>query len=306
MANNLMSKQANNYILEQTLQTIGEIDGQIQTMYNDLEALSVQPNPDVNKQNQILQKIQELQQLETSLYTSLSNNLSSAQSNVAISRNSLVNEMAVGGVVEHELSNVQRNLSLVKNANNNKLRMAEINNYYSDKYDTQAKVMKTIVYFCIPLLILGILMKKEIIPQNIALPIIAILIGLAIVVVVLQIIDIMSRDNMNFSEYNFPFDPTNANTSYTGNDADQPMKIDMSLSCAGEACCPAGNVFGTVWDATNKQCVTPAYKESQSEPFVGERCLQNSFDKADFNVNIFKNNNVIDGYSENNNNYAKF
>ena len=65
-------------------------------------------------------------------------------------------------------------------------------------------------------------------------------------------------------------------------------------------------LLGTVWDATNKQCVTPSYKDSQSEPFVGERCLQNSFDKADFNVNIFKNNNVINGYSENNDNYAKF
>lgn len=300
-----MPQQANG-TSDQTLQTIRQIDGQIQTMYNDLEALSVQPNPDVNKQNQMLQKIQELQQLKTSLYTSLSNKLASAQSNVAISRNSLVNEMAVGGIVENELANVQSNLSVVQNAKYNKLRMSEINNYYSDKYDTQAKVMKTIVYFCIPILILGVLMKNEIIPQNIALTIIAIIIGLAIVVVVLQIIDIMKRDNMNFSEYNFAFVPTNTNSTFTGNDADQPMKIDLSLSCAGEACCPSGNVFGTVWDATKKQCVTPSYKESESEGFVGERCLQNSFGKPDFNVNIFKNNNVVDGYSENNTNYAKF
>jgi len=301
-----MPQQANGSS-DQTLQTIRQIDGQIQTMYNDLEALSVQPNPDVNKQNQMLQKIQELQQLKTSLYTSLSNNLATAQSNVAISRNSLVNEMAVGGIVENELANIQSNLSVVQNAKYNKLRMSEINNYYSDKYDTQAKVMKTIVYFCIPILILGVLMKNEIIPQNIALAIIAVLIGLAIVVVVLQIIDIMRRDNMNFSEYNFPFVPSNTKSTYTGNDADQPMKIDLSLSCAGEACCPSGNVFGTVWDATKKQCVTPLYKESESEGFVGERCLQNSFGKADFNVNIFKNNNVVAGYNENNsNNYAKF
>ena len=43
---------------DQTLQTIGQIDAQIQSIYNNLEALSVQTNPDVNKQNALLQQIQ--------------------------------------------------------------------------------------------------------------------------------------------------------------------------------------------------------------------------------------------------------
>ena len=113
---------------------------------------------------------------------------------------------------------------------------------------------------------------------------------------------------MNFSEYNFPFDPTGVNIQNTGNDADQPKKAESTIpSCVGEACCPSGNTFGTVWDATNKQCVTPTYMDSQSEGFVGERCLQNSFGKCDFNVKIFKDNNsIVDGYSENSSNYAKF
>ena len=44
---------------DQTLQTIGQIDAQIQSIYNNLEALSVQTNPDVNKQNALLQQIQQ-------------------------------------------------------------------------------------------------------------------------------------------------------------------------------------------------------------------------------------------------------
>ena len=294
---------------DQTVQTIGQIDTQIQDIYNNLEALSVKSNPDINKQNQMLQKIQELESLKSALYTTLSNNYATTQSKVAISRNSLVNETAVGGIIESELKNVKQNLNAIKETRSGKLRMAEINNYYSDKYATQTTVMKTIVYFCVPILILGILMKKEIIPSNIALVLIAILIGLAIVIVFLQIWDIMNRDNMVFSEYRFPFNPASVKLNSTSNDLDQPVKVDMSLSlsCTGEACCPAGNAFGTVWDATNKQCVTPSYKDSQSEPFVGERCLKNSFCKSDFNVNLFNNNNnTVDGYSENNNNYAKF
>ena len=285
---------------DQTLNTIGQLDIQIESMYNDLEALSVKQNPNANEQNQILQKIQELQQLKTSLYTSVSTNYATTQSNVAISRNSLVNEMAVGGIVEHELKNVQGNLGALQDARYGKLRMAEINNYYGDKYDTQAKVMKTIVYFCIPILILGLLMKRQILPSNIALILIAIVLGLAIVVVLFQLFDIASRDNMNFSEYNFPFDPTAVDSNDLGNPNDQPVKADLSLSCAGRACCPDGNTNGTKWDTTNKQCVT--------EGFVGERCLKNSFRKSDFNVGVFTNNSEVSGYNSNNtdDNYAKF
>ena len=146
---------------DQTLKTISQIDTQIQHIYNNLEALSVKPSPDLNKQNQMLQKIQELQQLKSSLYTSLSNSYSSTQANVAEARNSLVDEIAVGGLVKSELSHVKHNLSSLEQARYNKVRMAEINNYYGEKYEAQTSVMKTIVYFCIPILILGILMKKR-------------------------------------------------------------------------------------------------------------------------------------------------
>jgi len=43
------------------------------------------------------------------------------------------------------------------------------------------------------------------------------------------------------------------------------------------------------------------------EGFVGERCLQNSFYKSDFNVNIFKNTGgVVKGFNGKDEEYAKF
>jgi hypothetical protein len=284
---------------DQTIKTIGEIDIQIQELYDDLEILSVKANPNVNKQNQLLSKIQELQQLKSALYLNVSNNYATTQSNVATSRNSLVNEMTINGIVEHELKNVEGSLDDLQKERYSKMRMAEINNYYSDKYNTQTKVMKTIVYFCIPILILGLLMKKAIIPSNIALILMAIILGIAIVIVLLQLFDISSRDNMNFSEYNFPFDPSSVDSSNLGDPNDQPVRVDLSLSCAGQSCCPEGNPNGTKWDSSNQQCV--------KESFVGERCLKNSFRKSDFNIGVFNNNVEVSGYnSSNNNNYVKF
>ena len=293
---------------DQTLQTIGQIDAQIQSIYNNLEALSVQTNPDVNKQNALLQQIQQLQALKSSLYTSVSASYASTQANVADSRNSLVDEIAVTGVVGKELQNANKNLSALEQARYNKVRMAEINNYYSEKYGAQTNVMKTIVYFCIPILILGILMKKEILSKNISLALIGILVGLAIVVVVYQAIDLARRNNMVFSEYNFPFDSENVDLNSDSNDDDQPKQQDRTMSCAAEACCPEGNDYGTVWDNTNKKCVTPTYKDSQSEGFVGSKCLQNSFGKSDFNVNVFETNSKgVKGYSDmDNTSFATF
>jgi len=293
---------------DQTLQTIGQIDAQIQSIYNNLEALSVQTNPDVNKQNALLQQIQQLQALKSSLYTSVSASYASTQANVAESRNSLVDEIAVTGVVGKELQNATKNLSALEQARYNKVRMAEINNYYSDKYGAQTNVMKTIVYFCIPILILGILMKKEILSKNISLALIGILVGLAIVVVVYQAIDLARRSNMVFSEYDFPFNSEDVDLNSDSNDDDQPKQQDRTMSCAAEACCPEGNDYGTVWDDTNKKCVTPTYKDSHSEGFVGSKCLQNSFGKSDFNVNVFETNSKgVKGYSDmDNTSFATF
>ena len=184
--------------------------------------------------------------------------------------------------------------------------MAEINDYYSEKYSTQTNVMKTIVYFCIPIIILGILMKKEIIPKNIALGIIGVIAGICIFIVIMQSIDIMRRSNMVFSEYKFTSNPDELATEAGSGNGTQPQAMDMSLNCIEEACCPTGNSFGTVWDASNNQCVTQSYLDTTTEGFVGEKCLQNSFNKSDFNINVFKNTNNVVGYNGSQEDYAKF
>lgn len=305
---------------DQIVKTIDEIDNQIAQLYKNLEAISAQSNPDLNKQNQMLAKITEMQQLKSTLYQTLNSNYASMQANVIEGRNSLVNEVAVGGIIKNELQNANKNLNALKTERNNKLRMAEINDYYSSKYATQTDVLKRIVYFCVPILILAVLLKQELIPENIGKTLIGILVFIGVIVVFLQVIDILNRDNMVFDEYKFPFDPENVDLSSSSNDNDQPSDTtddsdwdDYLYSCIGEDCCPEGNTFGTVWDATTKKCVTPEYESQEdqnntdSEGFVGARCTKNIFGKSGFNVNIFKNNSkVVKGFDEKNNNYATF
>lgn len=288
------------------IQTINQLDKQIKSLYEKIQQISVKSNPNLTDQTKILKEIEQLEALKEDLYTNIGDNYASTQANIVQSKADLANEVAVGNIVKNQLKNSNKNLKILNNQRYNNLRMAEINDYYSDKYSTQTKIMKTIVYFCIPILILGILMKKEFIPTNIALAIIGLLSGICIFIVIMQSIDISSRSNMVFSEYNFESNPDELASEAGSGNGSQPQQLDMTLKCAGEACCPTGNNFGTTWDSTNKQCVTPDYLDKNSEGFVGERCLQNSFNKSDFNINVFQNTNSVTGYSENQEDYAKF
>lgn len=149
----------------QTITTISQLDVQISELYTELEKLTVQLNPDISQQQKILNNIDELQQLKISLYTNISQDYANAQANLVETRDNLVNDVAMTNVLNGEIANIDTTLSNLKNTRNEKLRMAEINNYYSSKYDTQTNVMKTIVYFCVPILILGILIKKNLMSQ---------------------------------------------------------------------------------------------------------------------------------------------
>ena len=295
--------------------SINQIDSQIADLYSNLEVSSVNTSPDISKQQNIIKQIDTLQKTKTGLYTNLNDSYKATQSNLLEARDSLVNKLAMSKIAEHELSNTNTNLSVMKNIRNDKLRMAEINNYYSSKYDTQTTVMKTIIYFCIPILILGILVKNELLPQFIGISIIGVLCGLAIVVLYFQTVDIMRRDNMVFDEYDWGFNPKNVNLNDNSNDDDQPkMKSSSGNVCIGQACCPPGNTFGILWDASKQVCTTgetsatdPAKVTAKTkEEFVGSKLTKNVFDKSNFNVNVFKNSNQVLGFNENDIDYAKF
>ena len=296
-----MSSDNLNQGQQQMLDTIKNLQRQEKSLYNALEASSVKTNPDYKRQKRFIHKINEIATLRQNIYNTIKNTYEIEYSNVANNRNALVNEIATVKIVENELDNAQKNLHALESQKNDKLRMAEINTYYSQRYEAHTNVMQTIVYICIPILIVGVLMKYEIISSNIAKAIIGLVVGIGLFIIGYKIIDMMRRDNMNYDEYEFPFNPSSVDLDDTSNDADQPTTMDMSFqpSCIGQACCPEGNTNGTKWDDTTNKCVA-------IESFVGSKCLQGSFDKNNVNIDIFDNNDNVRSFDEKSNNYTKF
>jgi hypothetical protein len=111
--------------------------------------------------------------------------------------------------------------------------------------------MKTIVIICIPVLILSILKNIGILPGSIASIVIAIIIFIGIIWIGRQIIDMSNRDNMNYDEYDWYFNKTNAPSNNTTPSETEDPWATPSMVCVGAECC---NQYST-YDSTQNLCV---------------------------------------------------
>jgi hypothetical protein len=178
-----------------------------------------------------------------------------------------VNQITTAGIIENELNNAKQTLSALEDERYNSLRMVQINEYYGKRYGAQADLMKTITLFCIPLLILAILMQKGMIPSNIGGPLMSIVLIIAIIYCGRMWWDISRRDNMNFDEYNWFWDPAANNPTVYEYDKEQIQGAVQGVvddsedalnslgkdlgTCVGDACCSTGMTF----DKDKLQCV---------------------------------------------------
>ena len=155
--------------------------------------------------------------------------------------------------MEEQLNQARQGLDKVAGSQENKMRMVEINTYYSDKYRAQSSLVKLIIVVVVAFLLVVILMKRELIPQEVAVVLIVGILLIGGLLVGLRYWNISSRDNMVFDEFDFryadppPYEPG-------GGRQDQ---IDMGVPCYDQLCCAKGTRFvpGSVAEGTSNQCL---------------------------------------------------
>jgi hypothetical protein len=137
------------------------------------------------------------------------------------------------------------------------LRLVEINNYYGKKYEYQTDIIKIIIITCVPILVISVLLKKGFIPNLVATGLITVIIAAGVITVARKIIDLNKRNNFNFDQYDYDFNPNavSATKTETTNLADV-NNLSLATSCIGPYCCTEGS---TVWNPTTAKCeVKPA------------------------------------------------
>lgn len=236
-------QERNNRVLDQ----IGQLQQQEMELYEQINQANMNPE----NRTLMVDRINQLSQHRTMLYGTLKDQYEFQNQSVSGNITTLAEQMYAINIVENELNEAKNRLNELINQKNDKLRMVQINTYYGKKYGAYTRIMKIIVYACIPLIILGVLGNKGLIPSNLNAVIMGIIIVIVLFMVGGQIVDLSRRDNMIFDEYDWPFDK---NAAPKGESATKVNPWDLSgisLTCVGAQCCTEGMTY----NSTIKKCV---------------------------------------------------
>jgi len=246
---------------EQVLNNISQLQIQERDLYKSLDDISLS----TEQKQFIINRINEISQMRMNLYAGLKDMYSHYRENVSASRSTLGQSIAAVDILENELNEIKIKMNLIEDQKFNKLRLVEINTYFGKRYDAHSKIMKTIVIICIPVIILTILANKGILPLNIYTLLTVIILAIGAVIIILQLIDIYNRDNMNWDEYNWYFDKTSAPSANQDSSANKNPWITGSIVCIGSDCCYDGSTY----DSTKNICV-PNDIYNQEDPKTTE------------------------------------
>ena len=242
--------QENNEKLLNDIQSLQQME---QQLFNSLESNTSLSS---EEQTKIVEKMNQLSNMRVNLYKTLSgvNNYFDNALNTSIST---LKEQAIAiQIVESELNRSKKRLRTLEEAKNNKIRLVEINTYYGDKYAEHSDLMKIVIFTLIPIIILTLL-NKTILPNTLYYILLVIVAFIGAYYFWTRFTSIIMRDNMNYQEYDWYFDPNAAPSGSSSSDDPWISGVDLG-TCIGNACCSEGLVY----DSALNQCVFPKTQES--------------------------------------------
>lgn len=282
MSSILPSISTNN---EETLNYIQELQTIEQGIFTNLEQNGSSMTQ--AEQNQLLQQMNDISQMRINLYQSLSGLNSLFQNSLTNSRDTLDEQIVAIGIVEEQLNEAKSRLQLLEQEKNNNIRSIEINEYYAERYGMHTRLMKIIIFMLVPIIIFAILYNKGLLPKIIYLGLISVIAIIGFYFLFTTYSSMIRRDNMNYQEIDWNFNPNNVNTSTTSsnqvvdssNNSD-PWESSSSSVCTGAACC---NTYET-FDASLNKCQILATSYSPTDTNSTSGTNLNSNITADLNT----------------------
>lgn len=281
--------------LVENIQKLQEIE---RKLYQNLEK-SISNGESTATKNAIVAEINRVSTLRVNLYKTLGGLNGNYANNLGETVSVLGQQTKALGVVERELNENKKKLQEIEQDNVNKMRMVQINTYYGQRFQEHTYLMKILIYVFVPVAIFTFLFIKGFIPSMVYYAAIVVIGLLGFYYIWITIVSIMSRDRMNYQEYDWFFNSEKA-PEYDILDVDVKSpwdNIDVT-TCIGSECCLAGYKF----DSANNKCTLDRAPVSEG--------LEN-MDKSEFDVltkyahtkakpDIVMNSNVMPTYSSTN------
>ena len=247
MTSSTNASQNNDQILND-IQSLQQFETEL---FNTLET-NTQLTPD--KQQQLVEKINRISNMRINLYQTLSSVNQFFENSLSSSVGTLKEQTIAIGIVESELNRSKKRLEILEAEKNNKRRLVEINNYYGDKYAEHSQLMKIIIFTLVPIIIISVLYSKNILPNIVYKILLVIISVIGSVYFWRRYASIISRDNMNYQEYDWKFDASTAPTGSTTTASDPWASQSSSIgTCVGQSCCSSGQIY----DSSMNLCVIP-------------------------------------------------
>ena len=210
--------------------------------------LETNPNLTYQQQQDIIQKMNQLSTMRINLYQTLSGVNGFFQSALSSSIGTLQEQTSAIAIVENELNQAKERLEVLEIEQNNKVRLVEINDYFGDKYAEHSQLMKIVIFTLVPIIILIFLKNKGILPNIVYTVLVVIIALIGIYFFWYRFASIITRDNMNYQEYDW-YTP---NVAPTGSASlDDPWSGIGVGTCVGQYCCSEGQTY----DSSLNQCV---------------------------------------------------
>jgi hypothetical protein len=263
----LPNVQENNEQILNDIQTLQQME---QQLFSNLES---NPNLTTVQQQQIIEKMNQLSNMRINLYQTLSGLNNYFENSLNNSIGTLKQQADAISIIENELNRSKKRLEILEQEKNNKIRLVEINSYFGDKYAEHSQLMKIIIFTLVPIIILALLNNKGILPNTIYYILLAIISLIGAFFFWRRFASIIMRDNMNYQEYDWYFDPNSATTSNGSSNTttSDPWSGGFDYgTCVGDGCCSPGLTY----DSSINQCVMPT-----TESFITESMINNVLTK---------------------------
>lgn len=218
-----------------------------QQMFNTLETNTTLTS---EQQTELISKINQVSSMRVNLYQTLSGLNGYYQNALITSQGTLDDQLSAIQIVENELKQAEQQLNILEEEQNNQIRVVEINTYFGDKYQEHANLMKIVIFTLVPIIILAIINKTGILPNSVYYVLVCIIVAIGAYFFWIRYGSIISRDNMDYQQYDWYFNPDSAPTG-SSNSSDPWVNNGTSGSCIGEYCCSTGQTF----DASINQCI---------------------------------------------------
>ena len=125
------------------------------------------------------------------------------QTAVDESKDDLIAQKTVQGVMDKELSNIEEQMDDLVEEKRRKMKMVEIDTYYGKRYNSYKELMQLVAYTCIPILIIVVLFRMNMFSAQVRSMLLVLVFIVGGYLLMMKGLDIWYRDNMNWDEYRF-------------------------------------------------------------------------------------------------------